>query len=139
MSPQGGIRFNESVFEEPVCLSAWSAGGCAGILAVVAADPAWSPRPFRPLYFGAFDGDTRGLEVSAPYLVAALPMPSSTAAQRRDLCDQLVAAYNPILQFSESLLQCFTPRPEARSDVAGLVTAAARVTKSVATRVDATR
>jgi hypothetical protein len=109
---QGGIRFNDCVFTEPARLSDWTPPGCAGIVAVLAHDPAWSPRPFRPLYFGEFGNDTRGLAGSAPYLVAVLSMPYSTTRQRQALCDELIHAYNPILQGSESMLHLFTPRPE---------------------------
>jgi hypothetical protein len=107
----GGIRFNDCVFTEPVSLSEWTPPGCAGIVVVLAHDPAWSPRPFRPLYFGEFGNDTRQLAGSAPYLVAACPMPYSTTKQRQALCEELISAYNPILQTSESVLQLFIPRP----------------------------
>jgi hypothetical protein len=122
----GGIRFNDCVFSEPVSLKDWTPPGCAGIIAVLAHDPAWSPRPFRPLFFGEFGNDTRGLAGTGPYLVAALPMPYSTTRQRRALCDELISAYNPILQSSESILQLFTPRPEPQRRPIGFMPEAVR-------------
>jgi len=106
-----GIRFNDCVFSEPVSLRDWAPPSCAGVVVVLAHDPAWSPRPFRPLYFGEFGNDTHITPGTAPYLVAVLPMPYSTTRQRQTLCDELIGAYNPILQSSGSIQQLFTPAP----------------------------
>jgi hypothetical protein len=116
---QGGIRFNDCVFTEPVRLSDWTPPACAGIVAVLAHDPAWSPRPFRPLYFGEFGNDARRPAGSAPYLIAAFPMPYSTTRQRDTLCNELIAAYNPILQTSESVFQLVKPaeQPSPRRSI----------------------
>jgi len=106
---QGGIRFNDCVFTEPVRLGEWTPPGCGGVLAVLAHDPAWSPRPFRPLYFGEFGNDTRPITGSAPYLIAAFPWPYSMTRQRQALCDELIAAYHPILQSSERMIEILNP------------------------------
>jgi hypothetical protein len=110
---QGGIRFNDCVFTEPVPIAEWTPPTCAGILAVLAHDPGWSPRPYRPLYFGEFGNETRRIAGSAPYLIAVFPMPFTTTRQRHTLCEELISAYNPILQSSESILRLLTPRPTA--------------------------
>ena len=110
-SYQAGIRFNDCVFSEPVRLSDWTPPSCAGIVAVLAHDPAWSPRPFRPLYFGEFGNDFRRIAGTAPLLVAVLPMPYSTSAQRRALRDDLISGYNPIWQAKSALHKLFSPAP----------------------------
>ena len=107
----GGIRFNDCVFTEPVNLGDWKPPSCAGLLVVLAHDPAWSPRPFRPLYFGEFGNDTHIAPGTAPYLISVVPMPYSTTRQRQNLCGELVSAYNPILQTSGSIQQLFAAPP----------------------------
>ena len=75
---------------------------CGGIVAVLAHDPQWAPKGFRPLYFAEFGNDAgRTLtapDMREPLFAAVLPMPYSTLAQRRALRDELVAAYNPACQ-----------------------------------------
>jgi hypothetical protein len=88
-----------------VRLADWTPPACAGILVVLAHDPGWSPRPFRPLYFGEFGNEASKIAGAAPYLIAAFPMAYSTTKQRQALCDELVSAYNPMLQESESIMQ----------------------------------
>jgi len=105
----GGIRFNDCIFTVPVPFTDWTPPGCAGILVVLCHDPGWSPRPFRPLYFGEFGNDARRIAGTAPYLIAAFPMPYSTTKQRQALCDELISAYNPTLQASESIVQLVKP------------------------------
>jgi hypothetical protein len=58
----------------------------------------------QPLYFGEFGNDAaRGMNLPAnmrreDLLVSVLPMPYSTAAQRRALCNDLIASHNPAWQ-----------------------------------------
>jgi hypothetical protein len=117
-----GVRFNDSLFTDPVQLAGWHPPACAGIVAILVRNPHWAPKPLQPLYFGEFGNDAaRGMNLPAgarrgdllvpvlpmPYSVAAqrgdllvsvLPMPYSTAAQRSALCNELIAAYNPACQ-----------------------------------------
>jgi hypothetical protein len=99
-----GVRFNDCLFSEPVPLAAWRPSSCAGILAILARNPQWSPKPLQPLYFGEFGNDAaRGTHLSVnarreDLLVSVMPMPYSTAVQRRSLCQELIAAYNPACQ-----------------------------------------
>jgi hypothetical protein len=69
----------------------------------LARNPQWSPKPLQPLYFGEFGNDSRGRLLPpnarrADLLVSVLPMPYSTAMQRRTLCHNLIAAHNPAWQ-----------------------------------------
>jgi hypothetical protein len=106
-----GVRFNDCFFSEPVRLAEWIPPGSAGILAILARDTNWAPKPFQPLYFTEFGNDARRSPESrgAPagalggnLYVAVLLMPFSTATQRTALRNELVAAYNPICQGSRT-------------------------------------
>jgi hypothetical protein len=93
-------------------MSEWTPPVCAGLVAVLAHDPAWSPRSFRPLYFAEFGNDTHRIAGTAPLLVAVLPMPYSTTAQRRALCDELISGYNPIWQTKPAMVKLFSMSPD---------------------------
>jgi hypothetical protein len=98
-----GIRFNDYVFSEPRRLVDWAPPKCAGVCAILARDPSWAPKPFQPLCFWEFGNNSDALRlprtVNAEALfIATLPMPFSTSAQRAELRDQLVWAYNPVWQ-----------------------------------------
>jgi len=101
-----GLRFNDCVFSEPQLFAGWTPPACAGLIAVLARDPAWAPKPFRPLFFGEFGNDARRTSESRQWLgaaarelyIAVLPLPFSTSAQRRALRHELVSAYNPVCQ-----------------------------------------
>jgi hypothetical protein len=102
-----GIRFNDSVFTEPVRIAGWIPPSCAGIMAILARDPNWAPKPFQPLYFGEFGNNgahafvlaaLAGSSPGADLFVSVLPMPFSTTAQRHEIRNALISAYNPICQ-----------------------------------------
>jgi hypothetical protein len=105
-----GVRFNDCLFSEPATLAAWRPSVCAGILAILVRNPQWGPRPLQPLYFGEFGNDAaRGTSLPAnvhreDLLVSVLPMPYSTAAQRRAVCDDLIAAHNPVWQANRGVV-----------------------------------
>ncbi len=97
-----GVRFNDCLFSEPAPLSSWRPPGCGGIAVILARNSQWGPKPLQPLYFAEF-GNNMSLPEEAraeSLLVSVLPMPFSTAAQRRALCKDLIAAYNPPYQAS---------------------------------------
>ena len=106
-----GIRFNDCVFSEPVRASEWVPPACGGIVALIAHDPHWSPRPYRPLYFGEFGNGAGRVVGTGEFLVSVFPMPYSTSAQRRAVCDDLVSGYNPIWQNRSAIGKLFTPPP----------------------------
>jgi hypothetical protein len=99
-----GIRFNDCLFSEPVPLTAWRPPSCGGIVALLARNSQWAPKPLQPLYFGEFGNDAAGatcLPVLArrdDLLVSTLPMPYSSVAQRAALCKELIAGHNPACQ-----------------------------------------
>jgi len=88
-----GIRFSYYWFSEPVPAGTWREHGCAGVVAVLVRNPHWGPKPLQPLYFGESGNLPSGAR-RHDLLVAELPMPYSTAAQRRTLCQQLTTAYS---------------------------------------------
>src|SRR6266852_6714264 len=100
-----GIRFNDYLFSEPRRLVEWVPPKCAGIGALLARDPNWAPKPLQPLCFCEFgnNADLRRLarmpNMEALF-VSALAMPFSTSAQRSEVRNQLVWAYNPVWQTS---------------------------------------
>jgi hypothetical protein len=105
-----GVRFNDCLFSEPATLAAWRPSACAGILAILARNPQWGPRPLQPLYFGEFGNDAphgRSLPANIhreDLLVSVLPMPYSTIAQRRALCGELIASHNPVWQANRDVV-----------------------------------
>src|SRR5947209_7168693 len=68
-----GVRFNDCLFTEPLPLAAWRPPTCGGIVAILARNSQWGPKPLQPLYFGEFGNDATG--------AASLPM----MARRDDL------------------------------------------------------
>ena len=100
-----GIRFDDHVFSEPRRLGDWVPPKCAGICVILAGDPNWAPKPLQPLCFCEFgnNADLRRLarmpNMEALF-VSALAMPFSTSAQRSEVRNQLVWAYNPVWQAS---------------------------------------
>jgi len=98
-----GIRFNDYVFSEPRRLVEWTPPKWAGICVILARDSNWAPKPLQPLFFLEFgnNSDLRRLarmpNTDALY-VSALAMPYSTSAQRSEVRNQLVWAYNPVWQ-----------------------------------------
>jgi hypothetical protein len=100
-----GIRFNDHMFSEPRRLAEWVPPKCAGICVILAGDPNWAPKPLQPLCFCEFgnNADLRRLARmpnKEALFVSALAMPFSTSAQRSEVRDQLVWAYNPVWQDS---------------------------------------
>jgi hypothetical protein len=123
-----GIRFNDYLFTDPVPFSSWRPPGCAGIAVILSRNPQWAPKPLQPLYFAEFGNDA-GSGPMLPrlpenarlmdLLVAVLPMPYSTAAQRNSVSKELIAAYNPACQakgqaMSTAELVCKVGELEAR-------------------------
>jgi hypothetical protein len=96
-----GVRFNDCLFTEPVTLAAWRPPACPGIAAILVRNHLWAPKPLQLLYIEEF-GNHGAWELNLPpnlrggdVLISVLSMPFSTTAQRRALCAELVAAYNP--------------------------------------------
>jgi hypothetical protein len=99
-----GIRFNDCSFSEPTRLTDWTPPRFPGILAILAADANWSPRPFQPLDFVEFGNNadfTTFLRAANRNMlfVAVLPMSYSTTAQRCAVRGELIRAYNPMYRF----------------------------------------
>jgi len=90
-----GVRLSDCLFSEPMPVRAWRAPGCLGIVAILVRNPLWGPRPLQPLYFGESAGLRPNMQ-REDLLVAELPMPYSTASQRRALCHELNASYRVI-------------------------------------------
>jgi hypothetical protein len=109
-----GIRFNDCFFSEPVSLADCVPQGYPGLFAILTFDLNWAPRPLRVLCFGEFGNDTpahvllrdcsRTLSANTrkDLFVCVLPMPFTTTAQRCALRDELISAYNPACQTSNS-------------------------------------
>jgi len=105
-----GIRFNDHVFSEPIRLFEGVLPKCGGIFVILVRDPNWAPKHFQPLCFREFGNNSpdtlltyhpiRWARVADPdaLFVSVLPMPFSSAAQRCDVRNQLVWAYNPVYQ-----------------------------------------
>src|SRR5215216_416696 len=99
-----GIRFNDHVFSEPGRLINAELPKCGGIFAILVRDPTWAPKPFQPLCFREFGNNAqnilqwaRGANADALF-VSVLAMPFSSAAQRCEIRNQLIGAYNPVCQ-----------------------------------------
>jgi hypothetical protein len=111
-----GIRFNDCIFTEPIAFAGWTPPRYAGLFAVLMNDPNWAPKALQPLLFGELGNNEPLPALTLDYprllaaangrtlLVAVLPMPFSTTAQRRQLRAELVGAYNPECQSDGTLL-----------------------------------
>jgi len=106
-----GIRFNDCIFSEPFRFADWIPPGCPGLFAILAFDPNWAPKPLRPIYFGEFGNNAPAQQLmrdvnralhgsSRNLLIAVLPMPFTTTAQRCALRDEMAGAYNPACQIN---------------------------------------
>jgi len=105
-----GIRFNDCVFTEPAAASHFAVPKCAGVVAVLVSDPNWAPKAYQVVYFGEFGYNTPTAALPFDYqrlqaaahgrqlMLSVLPLPYSTTAQRRELRNELVGAYNPEFQ-----------------------------------------
>ncbi len=105
-----GIRFNDCFFTEPAAAATCAMPKCAGLVAVLVSDPNWAPKAFQVLYFGEFGHNTPAGALPFNYqrlqaashgrtlMLAVLPLPYTTTAQRRELRNELVTAYNPEFQ-----------------------------------------
>jgi hypothetical protein len=105
-----GIRFNDYLFTEPKQLSEWERPRYAGILAILVRDPNWAPKPFQALFFREFGNNSQeillsnglmrlpGTLAAERFWVSVLPVPFSTTAQRLEILQQLIWAYNPAWQ-----------------------------------------
>ena len=104
-----GIRFNDYIFSEPTRLLDWTPSPCAGLLAILAEDSSWAPKPFQPLCFVEFGNNAPPVVVlddlphvlaaeSRALYVATLAVPFSTTSQRFAICGDLIRAYNPAYQ-----------------------------------------
>jgi hypothetical protein len=108
------IVFNNFKFSEPATLV--SAPTLAdqliaqpGLYVVLVYDLAWSPRPFRPLYFGESDNINsrasgthenhsawcREAGTHTPLYRALCPLPGWSKTQRQQMESALIANYNP--------------------------------------------
>jgi hypothetical protein len=90
-----GIRFKDYIFSEPVPLAGWHAPDYAGIAVVLARNPHWGPKPLQPLSFGDISELPPNIGRN-DLLISVLPVPYSTAAQRRALCCELMSARFPV-------------------------------------------
>ena len=96
-----GLRFNDSVFSEPVPFAAWAPPACAGILVILRHHPQWSPKPFQPLYFGAFGNDaTRAATLPAIARMEGLLISTLTKNQFAASQAALIAAFLPAFELS---------------------------------------
>ena len=105
-----GIRFNDCFFMEPARLADWMHPRFTGLFVILACDPNWAPRSYQPLCFGELGNNAvdplerngygwlLGAAERKGLFVSVLPMPFSTSAQRAALRNELIAAYNPVLQ-----------------------------------------
>jgi hypothetical protein len=106
-----GLRFNDCLFTEPVQLAHWVPPNGAGIVAILARNTNWAPKPFQVIYFGEFGNDarrsleSREMRFHAPggnLYVSVLALPFSSSAQRIALRNELISAYNPACQATET-------------------------------------
>jgi hypothetical protein len=109
-----GIRFNDCLFSEPTPLAEWKIPKFPGLFVILAKDANWAPKPYQPLYFGEFGNNTpepllpgnqarlQRSDGDPTLLIAVLPMPFSTTAQRLALRNELLWAYNSAWQAEEA-------------------------------------
>ena len=103
------IRFAKYHFDGPYVAARWTPPSCGGIYAVMVYDPAYSPLPYRVIFFGqAHDLSSRGLLRAHPkyprwraaagsrgLYVASYEMPGATELTRLAVQTHLVHHYQP--------------------------------------------
>jgi len=105
-----GINFSGYFFTDPVPISIWQAPESSGLYVISVSDLSSQPLPYRPLYFGETENfATRGIgrshekyccwireaSMEANLYISLFFMPSSRAARRRAIEQQLIQAYRP--------------------------------------------
>lgn len=107
-----GIKFGGHLFSEPALLPKSGASqllDLPGLYAVLVRDPAWGPRPFRPLYFGESQGVWTRVTAAhekcvdwrrvagplAPLYRSVCLLPGWNSSERRMAESALVTAYTP--------------------------------------------
>lgn len=124
-----GIRFSDFLFTDPVPFSSWRPPGCAGIVAILGRNPQWGPKPWQPLCFIEFGNNTR-MPASTrieDLMIAVLPMPYSSAAQRQAACKDLIAAYHPACQMAYKIEELEVRQQELSEQIKSLLTYIARL------------
>jgi len=118
---RAGIRFNNSIFTEPVRFSLALVPVSSGIYAILAADASCRPRPFRAIYFGEsgdftqrvtrdharFSDWTSEAGEAANLFVAFCPTPLLRAQQRRWVEHDLIARYRPACNLQDNQAPSF--------------------------------
>jgi hypothetical protein len=105
-----GLRFLDRYFTEPTALGNGWLPRSAGVYAILVSDPAWQPRPYRPIYVGEA-GDLAGRVAAshekyeewrraaaagtADQLYVAYHLMSGGDAERAALAGGLVQEYRP--------------------------------------------
>jgi len=107
-----GIRFGGYWFSEPEAVRSAPVRRLldhAGLYVILAYDPSWRPRPFRPLYFGESQGIRSRASAShenyrswsaqagllSPIYRAFCPLPGWTQGQRLRAESSLITQYGP--------------------------------------------
>lgn len=113
---RAGIRFNNSMFTEPVPFSLALAPVSSGIYAILAPDASCRPRPFRVIYFGesgnfsqlvsgtheCLNDWTAEADGTGNLYVAFCPTPLLRAQQRRWVEHDLIARYRPACNLKDN-------------------------------------
>jgi hypothetical protein len=114
--PRAGIRFNNSIFTEPVPFSLALPPVSSGIYAILAPDASCRPRPFRVVYFGESDDFAQCVTSEherfnewateaggvANLYTAFCPTPLLKGEQRRWVEYDLVARYRPVCNLQDN-------------------------------------
>ena len=124
-----GIRFNDFLFSDPIPFTSWRPPGCAGIVAILARNPQWGPKPWQPLCFVELGNNARMPANTRieDWMVAVLPMPYSSAVQRQATCRELIAAYNPACQMACRIEELESRQLELSEQIKSLLTYIARL------------
>jgi len=124
-----GVRFNDYIFSEPAPLWDWRPPHCDGIAVVLVRNPQWGPKPFQPLYFWQFGGESRLPERlrGEDLMVAVLPMPYASAEQRRSVCRQLTASYISTAELAHKVDELEARQQEQSQQILSLLTYIAKL------------
>ena len=128
-----GLHFLDRYFTEPMAFGSGLLPSSAGVYAILVSDPAWQPRPYRPIYFGEDVDLHRSVMPShekyqewlrtagaADQLYVAYHLTSGDETDRAALKTSLIREYRPACNEDSGIAEESDPQRQLSSKAAGI-------------------